>query len=188
MKVFDRLVAGTLFVVAGIVLMNIERLDSHKAYAQVSTTPATVMAGKGDPITLGMPCGVGNASATTASFFTNRNIGANQNGTWRCVMNADDATYSWLAPYVVPAATILGSTASIGGGALLLGGSVSGTATVTGATQGSNCVATRADGTLLAVGMIIDCAVTAANTATVRVSAVIAGVPTAGVYNVRVIN
>jgi hypothetical protein len=186
MKVFDRLVAGTLFVAAGIVLMNIERFDSHKAYAQQnSPTPATIMSGSQTPTAAGILCGPGQASTSSASLYNQ--TGVSGNSIWKCATN-DGTTYAWQAPFVAATPTILGSTASFGGAALLLGGNVTADAAVAGATVGSNCVATRADGTFLAVGLIIDCKVNTAGIATVRISAVLAGTPTAGVYNVRVIN
>jgi hypothetical protein len=83
---------------------------------------------------------------------------------------------------------LTGTTGSIGGGALLVGASASGTATVTGATTGMVCDAAASDGTnMAALGAVVICTVTASNTVTVNVVAIIALTPSAKTYNVRVI-
>lgn len=148
------------------------------AHAQVSGTPlgttglpAPMLYGNNDPVTLGYPC---DASHLGIPFYN---------------MSASIARPIWICNgtnWLQAQAAILGSTASFGGALILLGGTVTSTATVTGAPVGSNCSATRADGTFLAVGLVIDCAVSTAGIATVRISAIIAGTPTAGIYNVRV--
>jgi hypothetical protein len=86
-----------------------------------------------------------------------------------------------------PAAYLTGTTGSIGGGLLALGGSASGTATVTGAVAGQPCIASPSDGTnISALGMSIECTVTASNTVTVNAVAFVALTPPAKTYNVRV--
>ncbi len=80
---------------------------------------------------------------------------------------------------------ILGTTSAFGGALLALGGSSSGTATVTGATLGSPCFASPSDGVRVA-GTTIDCAVTAINTATVYITAFLAVTPTSKTYRVVV--
>jgi hypothetical protein len=83
---------------------------------------------------------------------------------------------------------LTGTTSSIGGGALLVGASASGTATVTGATTGMVCDAQASDGTnMSALGAAVFCTVTASNTVTVNVVAIIALTPSSKTYNVRVI-
>jgi hypothetical protein len=83
---------------------------------------------------------------------------------------------------------LTGTTGSIGGGALLAGTTTSGTATVTGATVGMTCIAQANDGTnVVALGGQVGCTVTATNTVTVNVSALVALTPPAKTYSVRVI-
>ncbi len=85
-------------------------------------------------------------------------------------------------------APLSGTTGSIGGSLLTVGASASGTATVTGATVGMVCTAQPSDGTnLYALGANIGCTVTAANTVTVNVVAIVALTPVAKTYTVRVI-
>lgn len=90
-----------------------------------------------------------------------------------------------------PATTtaLAGTTGSIGGGALLAGACASGTATVTGATS-SMAVAVSPNGdpdSNLATGIAFYAFVSATNTVTVRVCAIVAVTPTARTYNVRVL-
>jgi len=81
-----------------------------------------------------------------------------------------------------------GTTGSIGGGLLAVGASASGTATVTGATTGMVCEAQASDGTnMAALGATPTCTVTAANTVTVNLVAIIALTPGAKTYSIRVI-
>jgi hypothetical protein len=87
-----------------------------------------------------------------------------------------------------PVSPLTGTTGSIGGGALLINQSASGTATVTGATTGQPCIATPTDGTdMLSSSVQIGCTVTSSNTVTVRVYALIALTPASKTYNVRVL-
>ena len=88
-----------------------------------------------------------------------------------------------------PAPLILsGTTGSIGGGLLAVGASASGTATVTGATVGMVCMAQPSDGTnMYAVGANVGCTVTAPNTVTVNVVAIVTLTPASKTYVVRVI-
>jgi len=81
-----------------------------------------------------------------------------------------------------------GTTGSIGGSLLAAGASASGTATVIGATVGMVCTAQPSDGTnIYALGANIGCTVTAANTVTVNVVAIVTLTPVAKSYVVRVI-
>jgi hypothetical protein len=85
-------------------------------------------------------------------------------------------------------ALVSGTTVSIGGGALLAGACASGTATVTGAAVGMPAIATPSDGTNIpALGTSISATVTATNTVTVNVCALLALTPTAKTYSVRVL-
>lgn len=80
-----------------------------------------------------------------------------------------------------------GTTGSIGGSALLLGGCTSGTATVTGASPGMPVEVSPSDGTnIQAVGTVVSGNVTSSNTVTVNVCALLSVTPTAKTYNVRV--
>lgn len=78
-----------------------------------------------------------------------------------------------------------GTTASIGGGALLAGACASNTATITGAT--TSMVADASPATYPGDGNYWLAYVSASNTITVKVCAVVAGTPTASTYNVRLI-
>jgi hypothetical protein len=84
--------------------------------------------------------------------------------------------------------SLSGVTGSIGGGALLLGGCASGTATIAGATVGQVVLASASDGTVLGGSFQVQASVTSSNTVTVNVCAVLAGTPSAKTYNVRVIS
>jgi len=81
--------------------------------------------------------------------------------------------------------TLSGTSASLGGGALLAGDCASNTTTVTGAASGMTVVATP--GTYPGDGNYWLAYVSASNTVTTKVCAVIAGTPTASTYNIRVI-
>jgi hypothetical protein len=78
-----------------------------------------------------------------------------------------------------------GTTASIGGGALLAGGCSTGTVTVTGATTSMAVVASPT--TYPGAGAYWQAYVSSANTVTVGVCATIALTPTASTYNVRIL-
>jgi hypothetical protein len=78
-----------------------------------------------------------------------------------------------------------GATASLGGGLLAAGGCSTGTATVTGATTSMTAVATPT--TFPGNGNVWMARVSAADTVTVYLCAMVLGTPTASVYNVRVI-
>jgi hypothetical protein len=83
---------------------------------------------------------------------------------------------------------LCGTTGSIGGGALLLGGTTSGTASISNANVGMPCFAQANDGTnMAAAGFTIQCTVTSSGTATVTVSAAVAGTPAAKSYVIRVL-
>lgn len=86
-------------------------------------------------------------------------------------------------------AVLSGTTAAIGGSALLAGACAAGTVTVTGATSAMVATASPSadpDSTL-ATGVAIYAFVSAANTVTVRVCAIVAVTPAAVTYNVRVL-
>lgn len=86
-------------------------------------------------------------------------------------------------------AVLSGTTAAIGGSALLAGACAAGTVTVTGAA--SSMVATASPSadpdSTLATGVAIYAFVSAANTVAVRVCAIVAVTPAAVTYNVRVL-
>lgn len=81
--------------------------------------------------------------------------------------------------------SLAGTTGSIGGGLLAVGGCTSGTATVTGAT--TSMVAVSEPSTFPGNGNTWMAQVTAPDTVTVRLCAMVLGTPTASVYKVRVI-
>jgi len=81
-----------------------------------------------------------------------------------------------------------GTTGSIGGGLLAVGASASGTVTITGATVGMACIAQPSDGTnMYALGANVGCTVTASNTVTVNVVAIVTLTPASKTYSVRVV-
>jgi len=99
---------------------------------------------------------------------------------WTCTASA------W--KLMATGAPLSGTTGSIGGSLLAVGASASGTVTVTGATVGMPCDAQASDGTnMSALGANVGCTVTAANTVTVNVVAIVALTPAAKTYVVRVI-
>lgn len=95
--------------------------------------------------------------------------------------SSSNAAPSMAVPYLT------GTTGSIGGSLLALGGNANGTATVTGAVVGMPCIASPSDGTnIAALGMSIECTVTSANTVTVNAVSFLALTPPSKTYNVRV--
>ncbi len=78
-----------------------------------------------------------------------------------------------------------GTTASIGGGALAAGACASGTTTVTGAA--TTMTVSTSPNTYPGDGYIWQSYVSAADTVTTKVCAIVAGTPTASTYNIRVI-
>ena len=82
-----------------------------------------------------------------------------------------------------------GTTGSIGGSLLAPGACVAGTATVTGATTSMATAASPSSDpdSTLSTGIAIYSFVSASNTATVRVCALVSVTPAATTYNVRVI-
>jgi hypothetical protein len=152
---------------------------SSIAFAQnkgtpIGTTgiPAPMLYDSGDPVSLSYPC---DASHTGVPFY-NRTSGASR-PIWVC-----NGT-NWIQ--ALPA--ISATSVSIGGALIGLGSSVTGIASAPSALAGQNCIATPSDGTLLPVGITIDCAIITSGTATVRLSALIAGTPPAKTYNIRII-
>lgn len=116
-----------------------------------------------------------------ASVTISRNSGS--------VQLSCDGSSAWnvvasnLTPVVNP--VLAGTTGSIGGGALLAGACTSGTVTVTGATTAM--VATSSPVTYPGDGSDWDSYVSAVDTVTVKVCALVAVTPTASAYNVRVL-
>jgi hypothetical protein len=83
---------------------------------------------------------------------------------------------------------LLGTTGSIGGGALLAGGCTTGTVSVAGAQPGMPVVVTASDGTNIpGLGTDISGTVTSTGTVTVTVCALLALTPGAKTYSVRVL-
>jgi len=89
------------------------------------------------------------------------------------------ATGAWVNPHLA------GTTASIGGSALTVGTCATGTVTVTGATTAMPVTVSPV--TNPGTGMSWFAFVSAANTVTVKVCAMVAGTPTATTYNVKVL-
>lgn len=81
-----------------------------------------------------------------------------------------------------------GQSASIGGGLLAVGASANGTVTIVGAQPGMVCDTSPSDGTnMVSLGAIPTCVVTAPNTVTINVIAIVALTPPAKFYSIRVI-
>jgi hypothetical protein len=80
-----------------------------------------------------------------------------------------------------------GTTGTITGTLLAVGGCDSGTATVTGAIPGQVAEAATTDGTFLGGSFDIRADVTSSNTVTVNICAKVLGTPASKAYNVRVI-
>lgn len=80
-----------------------------------------------------------------------------------------------------------GTTGSIGGSVLIAGACSTGTVTVNGAAVGMPVLVSASDGTNIpALGVNLSGTVTAANTVSVSVCAIVALTPTAKTYSVRV--
>lgn len=67
---------------------------------QISSTPATIMAGVGTPAANSIPCNVGAASTVSSSLYNQRETPSGQNAIWKCALATDNVTYAWLAPFV----------------------------------------------------------------------------------------
>lgn len=92
---------------------------------------------------------------------------------------------SGASPYAVP---LTGTTSSIGGSLLAAGACASGTATISGATTSMIAMAQASDGSNISgLGADVSAVVTASNTVTVNVCALVLLTPPAKTYNVRVI-
>lgn len=85
----------------------------------------------------------------------------------------------------ISSGTFLGTSGSLGGGALIAGACATTTVTVTGAT--TSMVVVLSPATYPGDGFEWASYVSAVNTVTAKVCALIAGTPTASLYNVRVI-
>lgn len=92
-----------------------------------------------------------------------------------------------LASSTLPNPILSGTTASIGGGALLAGACATGTATVAGATTAMVPAAAASTTAVPGAGFSVNAQVTSSNTVTVSVCAIVNGTPTASTYLVRVI-
>lgn len=79
-----------------------------------------------------------------------------------------------------------GATGTITGTLLAVGGSDTGTATVTGAVAGQPCDVSTTDGSNPSSSSYVHCEVTAANTVTVTITAFAISTPASKAYNVRV--
>jgi hypothetical protein len=87
-------------------------------------------------------------------------------------------------PSCVTTPTFAGTTAGIGGSALVAGSCSSGTATVAGATVGHPVSVSASDGSLPNGLIILSAAVTSSNTVTVQLCATGSVTPAANTYNV----
>jgi len=119
--------------------------------------------------------GASSGSCVSGSSYTDSSTGyawTCKNGAW--VLGATSGVMS-------------GSTGTITGTLLAVGGCDSGTATVTGATPGQNVIANTTDGSFLGGSFQVISNVSSSNTVTVNVCAVVAGTPASKAFNVKVI-
>lgn len=79
-----------------------------------------------------------------------------------------------------------GTTGTITGTLLAIGGTDTGTATVTGAVTGQPCEASTTDGTNPSSSVVISCRVSSSNTATVTLTGIVIATPASKAYSVRV--
>lgn len=79
-----------------------------------------------------------------------------------------------------------GTTGTITGTLLAVGGFDSGTATISGAVTGTPCTASTTDGSNPSSSVVVACIVTSTNTATVTLTAILIATPASKSYNVRV--
>jgi hypothetical protein len=127
---------------------------------------------------------VNNLSDVSSASTARTNIGAAASN---ASMTVNGVSCALGSTCTISLSTLGGTTSSIGGSSLTAGQAATGTVTITGATTAMACVASAAGGTSVGTGFIPSCQITATNTATVSVTAVIAGTPTATTYIVRVI-
>jgi hypothetical protein len=113
-------------------------------------------------------------------------LGGNTNGVTAITQpTTDNSTNIATDQFVKSLLPLAGTTGSIGGSALAAGVCASGTVNMAGATTSMAVVATPA--AYPGDGMDWKAYVSSTGVVTVKVCAVIAGTPTAGAYNVRVI-
>jgi len=94
---------------------------------------------------------------------------------------------AWPQAFSTSSAGLAATSGSIGGGLLVIGANASGAVTIQGVAVGMQCAATASDGTnMVALGALPTCTVTAANTVTINVVAIVSLTPAAKTYNVRV--
>lgn len=79
-----------------------------------------------------------------------------------------------------------GTTSTITGTLLAVGGFDSGTVSISGATAGMGCLANTSDGSEVSTSVTIRCDVTSTNTVTVKVIAFVIATPGSKAYSVRV--
>jgi hypothetical protein len=158
--------------------------DYIKANQLTSAGPTGATGDKGDQGIQGIPGQSITGTAATVTVGTVTNLGCTATPTVANAGTLSAAVFNFGIPVCK---NLTGTTASIGGTLLAIGGYASGVATVTGAIVGKPCFASPADGVKIS-GIAIDCAVTATNTVTVYLTGIIAVLPTGKAYNVSVTN
>lgn len=96
-----------------------------------------------------------------------------------------DGTNWWAMYPLIPPAPLTGKSASLGGSLMTTGQTITTTVTITGAAVGM--VAETNPETYPGDGFVWSAYISSANTVTVRVTCVLAGTPSASLYDVRVI-
>lgn len=133
----------------------------------------------------GMPSPVPSGAGAPGTFFTcNAAFGNMQfvNTTTFGTSYCDGVNWNAEKDY------LSGTTGTITGTLLAVGGADTGNVTIAGAVTGSNCQANASDGTAASAGTFIDCNVGSTNTVTVRIVAFVLGTPASKTYNVKVFN
>ena len=71
-----------------------ERSVHGQTVAVMSSTPSTILAGSGSPVTNGIYCGLGAASSTSTSLYDDTSV-LTGNSLWKCKVQTDGVTYAW---------------------------------------------------------------------------------------------
>lgn len=147
-------------------------------FSDLSGTAAAKQGGTGQDTSAAT--GVAQVSAGTWSVNT-----ALANGTTATTQSAsDNSTKVATTAYVDRSLPLSGVSTSLGGSAMTAGQTISTTVTITGATVGM--VAVTCPQTYPGDSFVWDAYVSAADTVTVRLTAVLAGTPTGSIYSVRI--
>jgi len=168
----------------GQIVFGVNGTGSTDAFG-IPTNTAAFATPNGIPFSIVTNNAVGFTQGSTANpTYTFAGTGAISGvGSGLTSLNASNISSGTIAAARLP--ILSGTSASIGGGALIAGQCATTTTTVTGAT--TSMVALIDPNTYPGDGTIWDAQVTSANTVTSKVCAIIALTPNASTYNIRVI-